>query len=80
MGQEIYVITNENHCNVKFTAQQRLAIRDVLAQAELECGTNLVPIQVSETKIIENHSRIHYRLGVIASATFRCEVLSPEEL
>ena len=77
--QEVHILTAENHCNVSFAEQQRLAIRDLLIAAELKCGTNLVPIQISKTKIIENHSCVHYRLGIQASAIFRCEVLSPDD-
>jgi len=78
-GQKIHVVTDENHCNANFYEQQRLAIRDLLSRAELECGANLVPIQISGTELIESHSCVHYRFGVTASATFRCDILSPED-
>lgn len=79
VGREIFVHTRENHCDVSFTKQQRLAIRDLLSRAEVECGPDLVPIQLGDTKIVESHSCHRYQLGVTAEARFRCDVLSPEE-
>lgn len=73
----IFLFSAENHCQMDFLEQQRQANRDLLLKAELECGRWLAPIQITETKITENHSCPHYRLGVMAEATFKCQALTP---